>query len=166
MKGIITTAVAAALLSTSAMATPMTDYLADLGSDATFADGVANGYFENTVDNRIEYFFASDGAVDTNAGVMSGYLNARGNIVYSLEATDYDEDIVLKYRPLQGNMRLEYNGNFVIGETVAHIQEWLAVNPEVMGYDDMDSMMDWLVDVNADFNRGEHWVATLTEAAS
>ena len=180
MKKTILAAAAAALLSTSAMATesqapiPMegspylsvTAYIMDEGDAATFADGLDNGYFANTVENKIEYFFATGGAWDTNAGVLTGYYNARGNTVYQLEATDFDTDVVIKYRPIQGNMRLEYNGNYIIAETVVHLEEWLRMNPETIGHPDTAGLLSWLVDANADFNRGEHWVAALTEAVS
>ena len=167
MRKLLIALTATTALSTAAIATPVTDYIADEGSFATFADGVENGYFDSTLDNKIEFFFATGGAVDTDIGVLTGYYNARGNTVYQLAATDLSDDVVvLKYRPLQGNMRLEVNGGYIIGDTVAHLEDWVNAGGSGLMVNDMDSLMSWLSDANADFNRPEFWVATLEEAVS
>ena len=158
-------ALAATTMLTSVANASVSDYVADEGSYATFADGVENGYFDSTVENKIKFFFLTGGAIDTDIGVLTGYLNGRGNIVFSLEATDFDSDVVLKYRPLQDNFRLEVGGKYIIGDTVAHLQEWIA-NDDYITHDDMAGLESWLVDANADFNRGEHWMATLEEHLS
>ena len=165
MKKLLTILAATTMLSTAAMAS-VSDYVADEGSNAVFSDGVENGYFESTQENKIKFFFLTGGAIDTDIGVLTGYLNGRGNIVFSLEATDFDEEVILKYRPLHDNFRLEVGGNYIIGDSVAHLEDWINGGNSGIDHADMAGLMTWLSDANADFNRGEHWMAHLEEALS
>ena len=160
-------ALAATTMLTSVANASVSDYVADEGaSNAVFADGVANGYFESTVENKIKFFFLTGGAIDTDIGVLTGYLNGRGNVVFSLEATDFDEEVILKYRPISDTFRLEVGGSYIIGDSVAHLEDWINGGNSGIDHDDMAGLMSWLSDANADFNRGEHWMAHLDEALS
>lgn len=67
MKKLITTTALAAIMATNALAnSDITNYRADEGASASYYDGVVNGYYADTSDNRNFWITSGFGAISSN----------------------------------------------------------------------------------------------------
>ena len=113
---LITSTLAAAgiLLSASAFASSPTflgvqAYLQDEGSAATFLDGAENGYYPNTPESRVDYFFADQGQIDTDFGIWEAIENSRGlRVLASRTTLESGVPAIIKYRHLSNTWRVDF----------------------------------------------------------
>ena len=136
---------------------PIAAYLADEGINGTFADGVANGYFEDTFQTRVDFMYYTNGGIDTDYEVWNAWLNPRGNKVLSTGFVDdvLNQTITIKYRPISDTFKIEVGSFAAIGDTltaaIAHAHSRGVLSPSAYRHlDDIAALFPTGADLEAE----------------
>lgn len=68
------------------------------------------------INTRVTYFYAAEGAIDTDFGTWTGMLNGRDNAILQFQFDGFDAD--LRFRPLQEDYRVDYMGHRVWADSI------------------------------------------------